>query len=136
MTITYQRDENLSAAEYIAVLSRTTLSKHRPLANETRIQSMLDGANFVITARDESNRLIGLARCISDFTWVCYCAELAVHESYQGKGIGKAILATCTQLLGPRIGFILASEPEAMGFYKSIGMDPIPAFYRTNTDRS
>jgi GNAT superfamily N-acetyltransferase len=136
MAIVYAREASLSADEYIAVLSATTMRTKRPLANRQRITAMLAGANFIVTAR-ESGVLLGLARCLSDGAWVCYCAELAVREDQQGKGVGRGILEHCYELLGPGMGLILAAEPEAVAFYKRIGMDRVQhAFFHPRTDRS
>ncbi len=89
MTITYARELGLAAADYILVLGNTTMRSRRPLANPARIQKMLDGANFIVSAR-EDGELVGLARCITDFAWICYCAELAVREDHQGKRCWQA----------------------------------------------
>jgi GNAT superfamily N-acetyltransferase len=136
MPITYAREQTLSVDDYVAVLAQTTMHDHRPLTNTARIRAMLDGANFIVTARDDDGTLVGLARCICDFAWVCYCAELAVRDTHQGQGIGRAILDKCAQLLGPGIGIALMAEPEAVGFYERIGMSRHPGFFRPRTDRS
>lgn len=136
MAIVYAREASLSADEYIAVLSATTMRAKRPLANRERIAAMLAGANIIVTAR-ENGVLVGLARCLSDGAWVCYCAELAVREDQQGKGVGRGILEHCYELLGPGMGLILAAEPEAVAFYERIGMDRVQhAFFHPRTDRS
>lgn len=136
MPITCQQEETLSVAEYIACVGETTLGPGRPITNPERVQAMLDGANFIVTARDETGTLVGLARCMNDGAWICFCADLAVRESHQGQGIGRALIDKCTQLLGPRIGFILVSEPSAEGFYERTGMKRYAAFFHSRTDRS
>lgn len=129
MSIRYARETAFGADEYIAVLEQTTMRDKRPLANRARIRRMLDGSGFVVVARDAEGVAIGLARCITDEAWICYCAELAVIERYQGHGIGRSLLDTCRALLGPDLGLILVAEPEAAGFYSRIGMEPYPAFF-------
>lgn len=135
MSITYQQELTLTAADYISVLSRTTMRDKRPLANTDRIQGMLDGANFIVTAR-ESDTIVGLARCITDFAWIAYCAELAVAETHQGLGVGQKLIEVAKALLGPQIGLSLLAEPEAEGFYRRIGMEQYPAFFLDREDRS
>lgn len=135
MSITYQQELTLTAADYISVLSRTTMRDKRPLANTARIQGMLDGANFIVTAR-ESDAIVGLARCITDFAWIAYCAELAVAETHQGLGVGQKLIEVAKALLGPQIGLSLLAEPEAEGFYRRIGMEQYPAFFLDREDRS
>jgi GNAT superfamily N-acetyltransferase len=134
--ITYERERRLLAADYIDCVGRTTLGASRPLANPERIQAMLEGANFIVTARDNSGALVGLARCLCDDAWICYCADLAVRDSHQGQGIGRAIIEKARNLLGPGIGFILVSEPSAASFYERAGMQRHTAFFHPRTDAS
>lgn len=136
MAVTIARETDLTAQEFAALLAETTMAPKRPLQNLQRIERMLRGANFIVTARDEAGQLLGVARCITDFEWICYCAELAVRQSHQGRGIGKAILTQAKTLLGPGIGLTLNAEPEAKAFYEHIGMQPYQAFFipRENRD--
>jgi ribosomal protein S18 acetylase RimI-like enzyme len=82
-----------------------------------------DGSNLVITARDDSGRLIGVCRALTDFARHCFVAALAVHPDAKGKGVGKSLLCfTHAQAGDPeRIVVFLVSEPGAVGFYESIG---------------
>lgn len=136
MAITYAREDNLAAEEFADMLAETSMATKRPIKNPGRMQRLMEGANFIVTARDETGLLIGAARCISDGAWICYCAELAVRESHQGQGIGKQILVTAKDLLGPDIGLTLNAEPDAVAFYEKIGMAPYKAFFfkRSNYD--
>lgn len=136
MAITYAQETGLTAEDYVGVIGRTIMRDRRPLANTARIQAMLDGANFIVTARDGDGTLVGLARCITDHAWICYCAELAVRDSHQGQGIGRAILDKAVELLGPRIGLTLMADEEAVGFYQNIDMEPANGFWRPRSDRS
>jgi GNAT superfamily N-acetyltransferase len=136
MTVVYAQERRLSVADYVSVLAATTMREKRPLQNRARIGDMLAGSNLVVTAR-EDGVILGLARCISDGAWICYCAELAVKESAQGHGIGAGIMAKLKDLLGPKIGLLLISEPPAIGFYERIGMERLDsAFFSTRADRS
>jgi GNAT superfamily N-acetyltransferase len=134
VTIVYGREQDLSVADYVGVLGETTMRGKRPLANTERIGRMIAGANFVVTAR-EDGVILGLARCISDNVWIAYCAELAVKESAQGRGIGAGLIAKARELLGPGIGLLLVSELEAVGFYERIGMERLDrAFFHNRRD--
>lgn len=136
MSIVYAQEQTLSVADYVAVLSESSMRDKRPLKNSVRIGEMLAGANFIVAAR-ENGVILGLARCITDFAWIAYCAELAVKESAQGKGIGRGILEYCWTTLGPRIGLTLVSEPNALGFYERVGMTRLDSgFFRPREDRS
>ena len=136
MSVVYAQEQSLGVADYVAVLRETIMRAKRPLDNTARIAAMLAGANFIVTAR-EDGEILGLARCISDGAWICYCAELAVKESTQGRGVGAGIIAKIKELLGPRIGLTLISEPGAIGFYERVGLERIDsAFFHARTDRS
>ncbi len=89
---------------------------------------MLDNANFIVTARvpRQDNRLVGLARAVTDFSWLCYLSDLAVAQDAKGLGVGRGILAHMRELLGPEVALILVSVSEAVGFYESVGMEPLP----------
>ena len=78
----------------------------------------------MLTARldIEGKPLIGVARGITDFSWVCYISELAVSQSAQGLGIGKGLMDEARRQLGPSVAISLISMPDAVGFYERIGM--------------
>lgn len=136
MTITYRREQDLSAAEYIACVGQTTLGASRPLGNAARVQAMIEGSDLIVTARDAEGTLLGLSRTLTDWDWVAYCADLAVVEGRQGAGIGKALLEETAAILGPRVGLALLPLPGAEGFYRRIGMTEYPAFWRSREDRA
>jgi len=137
MPITYDQEQTLTAADYIACVGRTTLGPARPLGNPIRVQQILDNSPIIVTARDEDGSLLGVFRGMTDWHWVCYCADLAVVEGQQGKGIGKALMDKAAEILGPRVAITLLAKPDAEGFYRAIGMtQPMAAFLRPRTDRS
>lgn len=136
MNIVYAQESSLNVDDYVAVLGETTMRSKRPLANRARIGRMIAGANLVVTAR-ENGSILGIARCLTDGAWITYCAELAVRESAQGRGIGAGLLAKCRELIGPGQSLLLISEPEAVGFYERVGMQPMPrAYIHARTDAS
>jgi GNAT superfamily N-acetyltransferase len=83
---------------------------------------------MIITAR-ENGAIVGVLRGISDGEWVCYVADLVVHDDHQRKGIGKGMLAACKAILGTGMGVVLVAYPEAEPFYRRVGMGEMPAFY-------
>lgn len=133
MAIEYAREDNLSASDYIECLSKTTLGRVRPISDPGRVQSILDNSSLVVTAR-EGGRILGLCRCLTDWHWVCYCADMAVVDEQQGGGIGQAMLLRVEQILGPRVGIALLSLPGAEGFYRRIGMEEPAGFWRDRSE--
>lgn len=120
--VTYQREAALTADEFLSVLARSTLGERRPVNDAERIAGMLANANLIVTARD-GGKLIGVSRCVTDFTYCCYCSDLAVDRDYQGQGIGKALLDATRRELHPKASLYLISAPAAVGFYEKIGME-------------
>lgn len=114
------REASLSAEDYIEVVGNSALGAVRPLADRNRVERMLAGANLLITARLDG-RCVGVARGLSDFSWVCYLGDLAVKTGFQGRGIGRRLLLACRDLLGDDVAITLFSAPEAKPFYDSVG---------------
>jgi ribosomal protein S18 acetylase RimI-like enzyme len=121
MEITYQEERNLSAAEFVDVLERSTLAERRPVNDPERIQCMIDNADIMITARD-GDSLVGIARSVSDFTFCTYLSDLAVDMKYQHLGIGKKLISE-TYKLYPNAKLILLAAPAAQTYYPKIGME-------------
>ncbi|CDX26028.1 conserved hypothetical protein [Mesorhizobium sp. ORS 3324] len=122
--ILYASEPSLDVAEFRRVLVESGLGETRPIDDEARLKAMLGNANLVLTARldVEGKPLVGVARGVTDFSWVCYISELAVSASAQGLGIGKGLMDEARRQLGPAVGISLISLPDAVGFYERIGM--------------
>ena len=99
---------------------KSTLGERRPVNDMDRIIAMVDNANLIITARHEQ-KLIGVARSITDFVYCTYLSDLAVDEAYQKRGIGKELIRL-TKSETPQATTILLSAPKAMSYYPHIGM--------------
>ena len=127
MTIRYSEEPGLDRADFVDLLQRSGLAERRPVDNDACIDSMLANADLVISARDTAadNRLVGVSRCITDFSYCCYCSDLAVDLGYQGKGIGTALIDASRDKLEPTCSFFLISAPQAVAFYERINMPRI-----------
>lgn len=120
MAVVYAREPALPVDDYIDVVGNSALGATRPIGDRQRIAAMIEGAELIVSARIDG-RCVGLARCLTDFAWVAYCGDLAVHDAYQGRGIGKGLLEACKAILGDGVGMALLSAPEAVGFYDRHG---------------
>src|SRR5262249_25168561 len=121
--IAYARERALDVASFRRVLVESGLGVTRPIDDAPRLQAMVDAAGLPGSApRDDA----GGARCITDFSWCCYLSELAVSRTAQGLGIGKGLLDEVRRQLGPQVSVVLASMPDAVGFYERIGMARVP----------
>ena len=126
--VIYGRETGVDVAEFRRVLLESGMAKVRPVADERRLGALLSGANLIITARlkNEARPLVGIARCVTDFSWCCYVPDLAVSSSAQGHGIGRALLDEARRQLGPEVSLVLLSYPGAVRFYEKIGMVRVP----------
>lgn len=116
----YALEPDLSAAEFIDVLNRSTLAERRPVDDPDRIASMLANADLIVTARADG-KLVGVARSVSDVVYCTYLSDLAVDQAFQHQGIGKELIRR-TKRETPNAKLILLSAPKAVEYYPKIGM--------------
>ena len=122
---TYQLEPDLRPSEFIALLKTTTLGVRRPLADEPRINQMLQAADIVLTARIEG-ALVGVSRALTDFSYCTYLSDLAVHDSYQRQGIGRELIRRTHEIAGGQTALVLLAAPGAETYYPHVGMQPNP----------
>ena len=120
MKLRYETSRQISADEFIDLLRRSTLAERRPVDERQCIEAMLRHGNLLCTAWDE-NKLVGVARSVTDFEYCCYLSDLAVDEKYQKKGIGTELIRLTKSRLGPIANLILLSAPKAEAYYPKIG---------------
>ncbi len=125
MEITYAVNNKPSIDEFIDVLVSSTLAERRPMEDRACIEGMLENANLVVTARYK-NKLVGIARSITDFHYACYLSDLAVDQAHQNSGIGKQLIMRTQQQLAIRCKLILLSAPDATDYYPKIGFSQHP----------
>jgi ribosomal protein S18 acetylase RimI-like enzyme len=118
MNIQYRFDIMPQPAQIIALYDTAGLP--RPTDDADRIKRIFDGSNLVLTAW-EGDVLVGVCRCITDWAWSCYLADLAVHPEYKNAGIGKSMVQATKEKLGDEVMILLLSVPTAMEYYPRIG---------------
>ena len=120
MSIQYDTFRTITEAQFIDVLRRSTLSERRPVNDAQCIRAMLQHANLLCTAWD-GDKLVGVARSVTDFEYCCYLSDLAVDAAYQKQGIGTELIALTQSRLGARAKLIALAAPKAAGFYPKLG---------------
>ncbi len=110
-------------AQLVADLFRAS-GIRRPVDDLPRIQRMLDHANLIITAWD-GEKLVGIARALTDFSFCCYLSDLAVDKTYQRQGIGKELVRRVQQAIGEESMLLLLAAPEAKEYYPHIGFQKV-----------
>lgn len=123
--ITYRDDAVLTAEEAIALYKKTTLGERRPVDRPDIFAGMLKNSNIIITAWD-NDRLVGIARALTDFTYVTYLADLAVDDEYQCQGIGKRLIEETQARAEPECMMVLLAAPLANEYYPKLGFTHNP----------
>ena len=89
------------------------------------MEGMISNSNLTVSAWD-SEKLVGISRCMTDFHYACYLSDLAVSEQYQKMGIGKQLQILTQKQLGPRCKLILIAAPAANSYYEHVGFSNNP----------
>ena len=122
MNLRYETARQISADDFIDLLRRSTLAERRPVDDRKCIEAMLRHANLLCSAW-HGEKLVGVARSVTDFEYCCYLSDLAVDEKYQRKGIGKELIRQTRSRLGEKAKIILLSAPKAEAYYPKIGFE-------------
>lgn len=117
----YRLEPDLTAAEFIDILIRSTLAERRPVQDRATIEGMLRNADVIVTAR-VSGLLVGVSRAITDFSYCTYLSDLAVDQKFQGQGIGQELIRRTHEVAGLQTTLILLAAPKAQTYYPHIGM--------------
>jgi GNAT superfamily N-acetyltransferase len=123
--ITYSTTRPITPAEFVDLLVRSTLGERRPIDDPEAIDGMVRNAGLTATAWD-GDRLVGVARSVTDFTYCCYLSDLAVDAAYQRQGIGVELMAQTQARLGPQCKIILLAAPAAADYYGHVGFEHHP----------
>ena len=104
-----------------------TLYRRAPLLRQTdnaaQLQKSFEQAQLVIAAW-HGERLVGLARVLTDGVHVAYLCDLAVEPDLQGAGIGTMLIdAVLERCEGTEL--VLRDSNLSTGFYRHLGFKPI-----------
>ncbi len=120
MVITYKTNAILEAHQLSDLFKASGIK--RPVEDLNRVKKMIDNSNLTVTAWD-GEKLVGVARALSDFSYCCYLSDLAVDKEYQNQGIGHELVDEIQKLIGEESNLVLLSAPEAMEYYPKIGFE-------------
>jgi GNAT superfamily N-acetyltransferase len=109
----------LDIREVLAIYRSSGLGERRPVADAQRMAAMVRNANLIVTCR-VAGEMVGIARSISDFSYVTYLSDIAVTRPFQRSGIGRALI-DATRKEAPQAKIVLLSAPAAAGYYPHIG---------------
>lgn len=134
MNIIYRDDAILTPEEAILLYKKSTLGERRPVDRPDVFAGMLNNANLIITAWDD-DRLVGISRALTDYSYVTYLADLAVDLDYQHQGIGKRLIEETQKRVEPECMIVLLAAPKANDYYPKLGFTHNPrAWILKNND--
>ena len=96
---------------------------NRPVDDLTRIKTMYDNSNIVLSAWN-GETLVGILRGWSDGAYHGYICDLAIHPDYQRNGIGKNLLDQA-RAINPKVELVLRASVIASEYYKHISWEKI-----------
>ncbi|MFM7520231.1 MAG: GNAT family N-acetyltransferase [Planctomycetota bacterium] len=88
------------------------------------MEAMLRPADLIVTAW-HAERLVGVARSLTDWRYCCYLSDLAVDRAWQRRGVGTEFLRRTKATVGEESMLLLLAAPEAMAFYERIGLEAL-----------
>lgn len=122
MEIIYRTDIIPETSQIIDLYESSGIN--RPTRDAERISRMYSNSNLIVTAWYK-DKLVGIARSLTDFCYCCYLSDLAVRKEYQSKGIGKKLIELTKNIIGEQTSLILLSAQSAMDYYPKIGFEKI-----------
>ena len=123
--IRYRAGNDLELEAVLEVYRDSGLGERRPIDDRERMRLMIQNANLVVSAWD-GDRMVGIARSISDFVYITYLSDLAVVKTHQKRGIGKELIRQTKLLGGSKTQLLLLAAPGAAEYYPKIGFTHHP----------
>lgn len=135
MSIEYKINEPIGTDQFVELLEASTLGERRPIDDRVCMEGMLSNSNLIVSAW-HSNRLVGIARSVTDFHYACYLSDLAVALEYQRSGIGKQLQILTQEQIGPKCKLILLAAPDANQYYEQLGFEHNPRCWVLDREQS
>lgn len=120
MQIIYKLNADVSVQQFMGLLQASGLDERRPVDDMETIEGMLANSNLLLSAWHD-DKLIGMARCVTDFHYACYLSDLAVDKYYQKHGIGRQLQSQVKKRLKHHCKLILLAAPASQDYYPKLG---------------
>lgn len=117
-------ERKITPDDYIELLNSSGLGERGRAGGSAATASMPGHGNRLDGCRD-GDRLLGAARCFTDFAYVTYCSDLSVRAECQRRGIGRGLLRTVLRAAPCRLVLLAASK--AVDYYPRIGFTQHPS---------
>ena len=112
-------------AEVTNLLKKAYWAKDRDI--EIMRKAILNSLNYAIFEKD-SNRLVGFARVVTDYSTIYYLCDVFVAEEFRGMGLGTALVdwITCNEEKLRGINGLLKTR-DARALYEQYGFEECKA---------
>jgi len=124
--IKYRYGNDLDVESVIELYNASGLGERRPVDDPKIFADMVRYGNLTVTAWD-GDLMVGIARTLTDFSYVGYLSDLAVRRSHQKFGIGVQLIQMTREKMGPRSMLVLLSAPQAVEYYPRVGFTQHPS---------
>lgn len=129
----FYRFDSLPETELIIDLYNSS-GINRPTTDKERIAKMYLNSNLIVTAWN-NEKLVGIARSLTDFCFCCYLSDLAVRKEYQKLGIGKKLISLTKEKIGDQTMLLLLSAPAAIDYYPKVGFQKVDNGFIINREK-
>ena len=117
-------ENNISFEDYKHLRSTTNWTQLK----DEQIEKLLKNTTFMVSAKVDG-KTVGLGRCLFDFGYSAFLADIIIEPEFQGKGIGRAVVETLIDMVkknsmvdkGGYLMFSLLAAPGKSGFYEKLG---------------
>jgi N-acetylglutamate synthase-like GNAT family acetyltransferase len=89
------------------------------------IEKVISNTDFIVGVLNKEGNLVGIARVITDFTYIALLCDVMVLPKYHGRGYGKALInAVCNDEKIKKIEqFELYCKNDKVSFYEKWGLE-------------
>lgn len=115
--IRYNLDKKIDYCRLVELFDQAGWSDKAEDINRLRL--MVENSQVVVTAW-EDHKMVGFARCVTDFVFNAQINNVVVDQNYRGKGIGKGLIKNILNS-SKKVTYILRGDPENVDFYKTLG---------------
>ncbi len=119
-------DDSLEGVNWAAAKADLAADRFDNGRSPEALRRSFEGSRHVTIVRD-GDRVIGMARLLSDGVCNAYLVDVWVQSSYRRRGIGSAMVRSLTAAVpGQHVGL---QTDDAGPFYRSLGFTPQAEFY-------
>ena len=109
----------LSPKEFINISQENGWGVQRKYDLE-KVEKALVQTQLIVCIRDETGKLLGCARALSDELFFTTIPDIFVHPDYQGRGYGRMLMEVIKEKLG-HTSIFLGSQPGNEAFFEKQG---------------